>query len=134
MNDLKDFLNRNKYIIAIVLIVISIIFYFFFDPTKYSIMPKCPVKLLTAFSCPGCGFQRALHAALHWNFIEAVHYNLFLLVAIPLTCIWFFNSLIIEYTSRQEYRLKILNRNRIIVYTYLICYSCWFVIRNIYKI
>lgn len=123
-----------KYTFIFVIIVLGCILYYNIDPSKYIIMPKCPVKLLTTLDCPGCGFQRALHAVLHGNIIEAIHYNLFLLVAIPLTCLWFFNSIIIDNTSRQNIRLKILKQNRIIIYAYIICYSCWFVIRNIYKL
>lgn len=33
----------------------------------------CPIKSLTGYDCPGCGFQRALLALLKGNFYESVH-------------------------------------------------------------
>lgn len=105
--------------------------YYFIDPSLYILVPKCPIKLLTTLDCPGCGFQRALHAALHGHFIEAIHYNLFLLLAIPLTCLWFINSFMIERTSNQVSRVKMVRLNRGIIYVYTFCYVCWFIIRNI---
>lgn len=117
-------------IIALVVFCVSIIYYFI-DPSQYRLMPKCPVKFLTTLDCPGCGFQRALHAALHGHFIEAIHYNLFLLLAIPLTCLWFINSFMIERTSNQVNRAKMVRLNRGIIYVYIFCYVCWFIIRNI---
>jgi hypothetical protein len=35
-------------------------------------MPKCPFKMITGFSCPGCGIQRALYAIMHGNIKEAI--------------------------------------------------------------
>lgn len=133
MNDLKDILKRNKYAIIVVLMVFGIIVYYYVDPTKYSIMPKCPFKLITTLDCPGCGFQRALHATLHGHFVEAIHYNLFLLIAIPITCLWFINSIIMERTPKHQNHIRLLYINRVLIYTYIFSYFCWFAIRNIYN-
>ena len=117
-------------IITLVAFCVSIIYYFI-DPSQYRLMPKCPIKLLTTLDCPGCGFQRALHATLHGHFTEAIHYNMFLLLAIPLTCLWFINRVMIEHTSNQGNRAKMLKLNKGIIYIYIFCYVCWFIIRNI---
>jgi len=129
-----SFWNNFKYSIITTIVILGCVIYYYIDPSQYQFMPKCPVKLLTTFACPGCGFQRALHAVLHGNINEAVHYNLFLLIAIPLTCIWIFNSFIIEHTSRDSFKLKMVNLNKILIYFYLISYFIWFILRNIYKI
>ena len=127
------FLDNYKYTLLTVLTVLGCIFYYIIDPSKYNVMPKCPIKLLTTLDCPGCGFQRALHAALHGRIIEAVHYNMFLLIAIPITCLWFSFSLFIEYTTNYELKIRLLSINRHLIYTYIMCYSCWFIIRNVIK-
>ena len=46
-------------------------------------MPKCPFKLITGLSCPGCGIQRAIHAMLHGKFTEAITYNYYFTASIP---------------------------------------------------
>lgn len=57
-----------------------------FDPeTEW--FPKCMVKTLTGFDCPGCGAQRALHALLCGDFAAAWGYNQFLLCLIPLVVV-----------------------------------------------
>lgn len=125
------FLQTYKYTLCTIIALFVCLLYYYIDPLKYRIAPKCPIKLLTNLDCPSCGFQRALHATLHGNIIEAVHYNLFLVIAIPMVLLWFLNSLIIEYTSQQQRRLSLIKWNRILIYIYIAAYLCWFVIRNI---
>ncbi|MBO7139892.1 MAG: DUF2752 domain-containing protein [Prevotella sp.] len=108
------------------------VFYYYMDPAQYLIMPKCPVKLITTLDCPGCGFQRALHALLHGHFSEAIHYNLFLVLAIPITILWWVIFIITNHSKRNSVRTKLVNLNRYIIYFYICCYFIWFAIRNIY--
>ena len=94
-------------------------------------MPKCPVKLLTGYDCPGCGFQRAFHALLHGNLWEAIHYNLFLLIAIPLLCMWCINSFVIKRSVLPATKRLLVKINKAIVNLYIVCYFTWFVVRNV---
>lgn len=128
------FWNRYKYTIISFLVIMGGITYYCIDPSRYKIMPKCTIKLMTTLDCPGCGFQRALHAFLHGHIKEAIHYNFFLLFAIPITCIWCINGLYIERTSSLKIRTQLINTNKIIIYIYIVCYSLWFIIRNILSI
>lgn len=123
--------NNYKYTIITIVIVLGGGVYYYIDPSQYQIMPKCPVKLLTTLDCPGCGFQRALHATLHGHLEEAISYNLFLLVAIPIICIWCFNGILIENTSNVHKRITLIHMNRYFVYFYIFCYTLWFIIRNV---
>ena len=125
------YFHRHKHIIAFFLVATCCVIYYYLDPTQYMIMPKCPVKLLTTLYCPGCGFQRALHATLHGRFVEAIHYNLFLAVAIPLTLLWWLLNRTLHTIRRQELKKKLIHVNRFIIYIYIFCYFAWFVIRNI---
>ena len=52
---------------------------FAFDPATTAFFPSCPFRLLTGWSCPGCGTLRAAHALLHGHFGVALHHNPFVL-------------------------------------------------------
>ena len=68
---------------ALVLALVAIAcFYYFVDPAS-GLMPRCFFHAVTGLQCPGCGFQRALHALLHGNIGEAWHYNPFAFFAVP---------------------------------------------------
>ena len=41
-------------------------------------MPRCPIKMITGFDCPGCGSQRALHALLAGDISGCVRHNFLL--------------------------------------------------------
>lgn len=49
---------------------------FFLDPVRTRFFPRCLFRMLTGLQCPGCGFARAMYAALHGRFAEAFHYNM----------------------------------------------------------
>lgn len=57
--------------------------YYFYNPVTTLWTPKCLFKVVTGLQCPGCGIQRALHALLQGRFLEAIHYNYFLLFSGP---------------------------------------------------
>lgn len=54
-----------------------------FDPATTP-FPRCLFKVVTGWDCPGCGSQRALHAALHGHFGQALRYNALLALLAPL--------------------------------------------------
>lgn len=102
------------------------------DPVQHKFMPKCIFKLLTGLDCPGCGFQRAVHALLHGHFLQALRYNLFFAVAIP-----YLLALLTAHTilpqGRRDKALNILE-GRIACWVYVITFTAWFIIRNILHI
>lgn len=59
----------------LVLFAVACVVLYYLDPVKYVFMPKCPFKMLTGLDCPGCGFQRAMHALLHGHVMQAIRFN-----------------------------------------------------------
>jgi hypothetical protein len=95
-------------------------------------MPKCPMKLLTGLSCPGCGIQRALHAALHGEWGRAVAYNYYLIYALPYALSVFVAWLLPDGPRRD--RLRGIVENRWAVGFFVVSYMVWLVVRNILNI
>ena len=75
---------RAVMVACAVLLPVGIAALFFLDPEETSGFPRCPVFALTGWKCPGCGTARALHAALHGRFADALRLNAALPVALAL--------------------------------------------------
>lgn len=102
------------------------------NPTYYWFIPKCPFKLLTGYSCPGCGFQRAIYAILHGHFVEAIQYNYYLLYAGPYAFLFAIEWLLPEGEIREQLRCVI--ENKYVVYFYIVTFFIWLVVRNVLEI
>lgn len=95
-------------------------------------MPKCSFKLLTGFSCPGCGIQRAIHAMLHGHIAEAIQYNYFLLYSGPYALLFVVEWLLPKGNTRNKLKCIIENKN--VVNFYIVTFVLWLVIRNVLHI
>jgi uncharacterized membrane protein YedE/YeeE len=85
--------KRNRNVLFFSLGLLLLLIYGFFDPSSPSFFPKCPIKSLTSYDSPGCGSQRAVHALLHFQFIEAFKLNALLVISLPYLLIGFlFNA------------------------------------------
>ena len=118
--------------LILVLCMAAIVTLYVLNPSEHQLMPKCPLKLLTGLSCPGCGFQRALHAVLHGHIVQAVRFNYWLVFALPYLLL-----LIIEkWMLRGKWQLWAERwlESSAIIYTYVMTFFVWFVVRNIYDI
>ena len=47
----------------------------YFDPSKATVLPVCPLFALTGLACPGCGLTRGFHALFHGDIITAIDFN-----------------------------------------------------------
>lgn len=75
---------RRSTVVAIwILLIAGALYLFLFEPGRSGFFPGCPFRLLTGFTCPGCGTTRALHQILHGHFDTAFTLNPLLLLAIP---------------------------------------------------
>ena len=105
---------------------------FVLNPVEHQLMPKCPFKLLTTLSCPGCGFQRATHAFLHGRFTEALAYNYWLVFALP-----YLLAVVTEkwvLSGQWKKRAETIIEHRHLINFYVVTFFIWFVVRNIYNI
>lgn len=124
---------KRRWILIAVLFVTGCTILYNFNPTDYILMPKCMFKLVTGYDCPGCGFQRAMHAVLHGHIREAIQYNFFLLLAIP----YLFILIIIRYAlppTKNTNKWIVLFESRTAIRIYVSLFFAWFLIRNILNI
>lgn len=100
----------NKYLLGIsILIVVGLfIFYKNIDPLQYPYYPKCPIKQVTGFDCPGCGNQRALHELLNGNFRAAFNYNPLTFILLPYLIFGFYIQM------KQNLSPKLLNIRKVL--------------------
>jgi Protein of unknown function (DUF2752) len=75
--------RRSTVILIWSLLLAGAAYLFVFEPGKSGFFPGCPFRLLTGFTCPGCGTTRALHQILHGHFAAAFMLNPLLVLAIP---------------------------------------------------
>lgn len=114
-----------------VIITIGVVLYYF-NPSCYWFMPKCPFRLITGLSCPGCGIQRAIYSLLHGHFFEAIHYNYYLLYSGPYAMLFVVEWLLPENNYRSN--LKSVIENKYVVNFYIVSFILWLIVRNIFKI
>ncbi|MEJ7798928.1 MAG: DUF2752 domain-containing protein [Ilumatobacter sp.] len=50
------------------------------DPSSGGLFLPCPFRVLTGWWCPGCGLTRATHHLFHGEIVQALRYNLFVVV------------------------------------------------------
>jgi hypothetical protein len=116
--------------VILVLVVLGVfVMLYHFDPSQYLWIPKCPTKLLLGIDCPGCGCQRAIHAFLHGDVRAAIHYNPFIVFALPYALM----ALGYRHIRKESLRNRIgaIVESKFMTRTYIVVFFCWFVIRNI---
>jgi len=85
-----EFMYRRSTVVGIWLIlIVSAVYLFMFEPGRTGFFPLCPFRLLTGLQCPGCGTTRALHEIVHGHFWAAFMLNPLLLIASPFL-VWAF--------------------------------------------
>lgn len=102
------------------------------SPGGFAFYPRCPLKLLTGWSCAGCGLQRAAHAFLHGRFGEALSYNYFLLVIVPALSLVFLAEALPEGRRRQQLRRFVYNR--FVLAALVVLALSWTLARNVWGI
>ena len=103
--------------------------YYLVDPVgEYgAYMPKCTLRALTGWECPGCGAQRAVHALLHGRWAEAWWTNPFLWCALAYVGAIFVSRAV---KWRKVYEALV---SATACYTYIALYIAWWVARNVMR-
>ena len=112
-----------------ILVVAIALALYYFDPARYELAPKCFVKWATGYSCPGCGLQRAAHAAFHGHFSEALHYNFFFLFSLPYLVLIILSDWILRGEPKRK--LQRLTHNPNWLRLYIVLFFAWWILRNI---
>lgn len=98
---------------------------------EHTLMPLCPLKMLTGLSCPICGIQRAAHAFLTGEFAQAFRYNYYLVVAIPCTICYAVCRFVY---CKEGASGTVWLSDRLALFVILGSLFIWFAVRNIFGI
>ena len=71
------------------------------NPSEH-LFPKCLFHAATGLHCPGCGSQRAIHNLLRGNIAAALHFNLLVVVALPIVLVGYVRWTLSLYRSRWQ--------------------------------
>lgn len=123
----RPFSFHPKLWLAVVTVGVTALL-FFVNPTEFALTPRCAFKMLTGWNCPGCGFQRAMHALLHGHWAEAWAYNRFLIYSLPYLACVLAGEFVLQGKLQDKWRRIFEGRTAILLYVALFC--LWGVVRN----
>lgn len=129
MSYTKVFENRKlKAAVIIFITAVCILTLYLLNPAEYTYYPTCYLYLITGKLCPGCGGMRGMHQLLHGNFIEALKFNLLLILVVPIG----------SYYLLSEFSILIFNRpfphlphSKSIFYVVISLVTLYWVLRNL---
>ena len=111
---------------AAIAAAVFICLYALLDPAAYP-FPKCPLKMLTGYDCPGCGSQRAIHALLTGRPADAWHYNALMVAALPLVGL----TVAAEVLRRRKPALYRRVNSSVVIWAWLVVVVGWWIVRNV---
>ncbi|MDE6271311.1 MAG: DUF2752 domain-containing protein [Muribaculaceae bacterium] len=108
---------------AIVAVAALCVYYYKWEPGAWP-APRCTLRMLTGYDCPGCGSQRAFHALLHGRVAEAWGFNAGVFFAIPLAVCYF-------AVDRMPRRVSAVLQHPVFIIGIALAIVAWWVGRNI---
>lgn len=123
-------MQRKWWIIGAVAVIViaGIAIYSTFDPSTVRFFPRCTFLTLTGLKCPGCGTQRAIHALLHGNFLEAVRFNAMMVASVPLLALYGYAEIVRK--SKPRFYNKV--NSTPIILTIFVLVVLWWILRNVF--
>ena len=123
-------MRRKWWIIGAVAVIViaGIAIYSTFDPSTVRFCPRCTFLTLTGLKCPGCGTQRAIHALLHGNFLEAVRFNAMMVASVPLLALYGYAEIVRK--SKPRFYNKV--NSTPIILTIFVLVVLWWILRNVF--
>lgn len=97
--------------------VLGLMLLYVWNPAEISYFPRCPFFALTGYKCPGCGTLRGIHALLHFRVMDALRFNPFMIISIPL---------VLAMLVWSKFRFSVLMARVVLIATLL-----WWMVRNI---
>lgn len=116
------------WVVGAVLLCGLAVLYSFVDPEQ-AMFPRCPVKTLTGWDCPGCGSQRAVHDLFHGNILQAWSHNAMLIISIPVLILLF----IINLWPTKWPQIHATLNSRTATWTTLTIIILWTIARNLFN-
>ncbi|MCR5414102.1 MAG: DUF2752 domain-containing protein [Kiritimatiellae bacterium] len=104
-------------ILAVIAGIVGLSVLYVWNPTEVKCIPRCPFLAITGWKCPGCGTLRAIHAILHFRFLDAWRLNPLMILSLP--------TIGLLLTSRK------VRQNRFVSYTILAIVLLWWILRNV---
>ena len=124
---LSPYLTRLRRWARLLGLGLLLLLYALVDPAL-GYFPSCQIYRWTGVRCPGCGTQRALHALLGGRLGEALHYNYFLLIMLPLGLLYL---ALPRYGERWPRLARLLRHPMTLLLVALLTLG-WVVLRNCY--
>ena len=123
-------MRRKWWVIGAVAVIViaGIAIYSTFDPSTVRFFPRCTFLTLTGLKCPGCGTQRAIHALLHGNFLEAVRFNAMMVASVPLLALYGYAEIVRK--SKPRFYNKV--NSTPIILTIFVLVVLWWMLRNVF--
>lgn len=120
---------KLKYALGLIIFITLSIVYYNFNPEVYKFFPECPFHKFLHLDCPGCGSQRAVHALLNGNILQAADYNLLLVISLPFLMFHFLLE-VLNYLGKRKYSLKIWQNPLTPIIIFAIVILFW-IVRNL---
>jgi hypothetical protein len=122
-------LKLSLIIVGVLVFLLILALYIFWNPSDSNLFPKCPFYALTGIYCPGCGSQRAAHQILNGHIIEGLRHNYLIgLLAIVLLYqgfIYIMNDLLNKHIP------NVLHKSKVTLGILIVVILFW-IFRNIY--
>lgn len=113
-------------------ILLAIYYYKYFGNTGNDGL-VCIFNKQTGWLCPGCGGQRAIHALLHGNFVEAFHLNPLIYILLPLLAFLYLALVEVYIVKNKTFLMKYAIPNWF-AYSLIGILILFFIVRNLDKI
>jgi hypothetical protein len=124
-----DEMVRRRLTAALIWLTLAVgaTYLFIFEPGRSGFFPACPFRMLTGFTCPGCGSTRGLHRLLHGDVVAAFELNPLMVLSLP-----FLLYALVRYTT-EAVTGRPLQRNRLnakYIWMLFVVIMCFWVFRN----
>lgn len=123
----------KKWLLRLLFLVVPLVglfYYYHFFGSNNNEGLSCTFYKDTGWLCPGCGGQRALHALLHGNLLEALQYNVMIILYFPLLAFMYIALVEVYIVKNSSFLAKYALPNWF-AYFFIVAILVFFILRNI---